>query len=65
MKALLAEMESENPQVRQSLLAALGNVVPSHLMDQKLLTKGNETAPSSPSSGLIDVDVLSLRAPVT
>ncbi len=31
MKALLAELERKNPTLRQTMLAALGNVVPSHL----------------------------------
>src|SRR5262249_9616555 len=31
MKALLAELERNNPTLRQTMLAALGNVVPSHL----------------------------------
>lgn len=37
MKALLAELERKHPTVRSSMLAALQNVVPSHLMDPGLL----------------------------
>jgi hypothetical protein len=29
-------MEAEHPYLRASMLAALGNVVPSHLLDRKL-----------------------------
>jgi tRNA 2-thiocytidine biosynthesis protein TtcA len=36
VKRLIAELEAENPDVRRSLLAALGNVRPTHLLDQRL-----------------------------
>lgn len=36
MKALLATLERTNPTLRASMLAALANVVPSHLMDGRL-----------------------------
>ena len=36
MKRLLAELEQEIPHIKNSLLAALGNVQPRHLLDQKL-----------------------------
>jgi tRNA 2-thiocytidine biosynthesis protein TtcA len=36
MKALLDRMEAEHPNLRQTMLAALGNVNPSHLLDRKL-----------------------------
>jgi hypothetical protein len=31
MKALLADLERKHPTLRQTMLAAMGNVVPSHL----------------------------------
>jgi tRNA 2-thiocytidine biosynthesis protein TtcA len=37
MKVLLADLERKHPTVRASMLAALQNVVPSHLMDAKLV----------------------------
>jgi tRNA 2-thiocytidine biosynthesis protein TtcA len=36
VKRLIAELERDNPQVRANLVAALGNVRPSHLFDRKL-----------------------------
>jgi tRNA 2-thiocytidine biosynthesis protein TtcA len=37
MKALLDRMESEHPHLRASMLAALGNVVATHLLDKDLV----------------------------
>src|SRR5215831_18042171 len=42
MKALLATLEAENPTLRQTMLAAMGNVNPSHLFDRRL--QGGEAA---------------------
>ena len=39
VKALLATLEAENPNVRRNLLAALGNVRPTHLLDHELRAK--------------------------
>lgn len=36
MKQLIADLEKEIPHVRSSMLTALGNAVPSHLLDHKL-----------------------------
>jgi tRNA 2-thiocytidine biosynthesis protein TtcA len=36
MKQLIADLEKEVPHVRSSMLTALGNSVPSHLLDRKL-----------------------------
>ena len=36
MKALLNDLERKHPTLRQTMLAALGNVNPSHLYDPKL-----------------------------
>jgi tRNA 2-thiocytidine biosynthesis protein TtcA len=36
MKALLTRLEAEHPNLRQTMLAALGNVNPSHLLDREL-----------------------------
>ncbi|HXT97331.1 MAG TPA: tRNA 2-thiocytidine(32) synthetase TtcA [Polyangia bacterium] len=45
MKALLASLERDNPTLRQSMVAALGNVVPSHLY-----TRSPGSAPTGPGS---------------
>jgi tRNA 2-thiocytidine biosynthesis protein TtcA len=49
MKGLLDRLEAEHPQLRQSMLAALGNVNPSHLLDRDLLA-GAPAAPPSPDA---------------
>jgi tRNA 2-thiocytidine biosynthesis protein TtcA len=36
MKTLIANLEATHPTIRASMLAALGNVVPSHLMDARI-----------------------------
>jgi tRNA 2-thiocytidine biosynthesis protein TtcA len=36
IKQLIADLEKDIPNIRSSMLTALGNVVPSHLMDDKL-----------------------------
>jgi tRNA 2-thiocytidine biosynthesis protein TtcA len=43
VKRLLSKLEQDNPQLRNSLLAALGNVRASHLLDPNLTTKIHET----------------------
>ena len=36
IKRLIAELEVEHPEIKNSMIKALGNVVPSHLLDQRL-----------------------------
>ena len=36
MKRLIAELELEHPEIKNSMITALGNVVPSHLIDRRL-----------------------------
>ena len=44
MKRLLKELEQEIPQIKNSLLAALGNVQPRHLLDRHLTKEGTQCA---------------------
>jgi tRNA 2-thiocytidine biosynthesis protein TtcA len=44
IKALLAELERDNPGLRKSMLAALGNAKPSHLHDRDLWERGADPA---------------------
>jgi len=48
MKALIGELERGNPTVRASMLAALGNVVPSHLLDRRWLDLEDESGGFAP-----------------
>jgi tRNA 2-thiocytidine biosynthesis protein TtcA len=56
MKALLAELERKHPTLRQTMLAALGNVNPSHLYDTKL-----QAAAAGAGDAPADDDVVPLR----
>jgi tRNA 2-thiocytidine biosynthesis protein TtcA len=44
MKELVAQLHAENPKVRGNLFAALGNVLPAHLLDRALLAAGEPLA---------------------
>jgi len=64
MKALLSNLEKTNPTLRASMLAALGNVVPSHLMDSRLARRADGPAAPEPNqAGLIAPSSL-LRPPL-
>jgi hypothetical protein len=43
MKALLTQLEAKHPNLRATMLAALGNVNPSHLYDRRLQGAAVET----------------------
>jgi tRNA 2-thiocytidine biosynthesis protein TtcA len=53
MKALLDDLESKHPTLRQTMLAAMGNVNPSHLFDKKLYAKHDAQDAREGSSELI------------
>jgi tRNA 2-thiocytidine biosynthesis protein TtcA len=67
MKELIAQLHGENPKVRGNLFAALGNVLPSHLLDKALLDESHPGAPATDATAdeaaapLIGLDSL-LRA---
>jgi tRNA 2-thiocytidine biosynthesis protein TtcA len=50
IKALLGRMEAEHPQIKQTMLAALGNVNPSHLLDRGLSQRLAEGAAAAPEA---------------
>jgi tRNA 2-thiocytidine biosynthesis protein TtcA len=67
MKELVTQLNAENPKVRGNLFAALGNVLPSHLLDKALLDGSYPSAPTTDAAAdeggasLIGLDSL-LRA---
>jgi tRNA 2-thiocytidine biosynthesis protein TtcA len=67
MKKLIATLEEKNPTIRASMLAALGNVVPTALMDKRLTTRAGAPsdgeAPAVAAAQLLAVETL-LRRPV-
>ena len=53
MKRLIAQLEVEHPDIRNSILRALGNVAPRHLLDRRLQVPALAApAPAAPGSGL-------------
>jgi tRNA 2-thiocytidine biosynthesis protein TtcA len=52
MKTLLAQMEAKHPNLRQTMLAAMGNVNPSHLFDRELYRDAAASA-AEPESSVI------------
>jgi tRNA 2-thiocytidine biosynthesis protein TtcA len=61
MKALLADLEAKHPTLRQTMLAAMGNVNPSHLFDKKLYPAHDVPREGDVESGVIAASAL-LRA---
>jgi tRNA 2-thiocytidine biosynthesis protein TtcA len=51
MKALIGRMEADHPHLRNTMLAAIGNVVPSHLLDRKLAGARVEGSDSAGQTG--------------
>jgi tRNA 2-thiocytidine biosynthesis protein TtcA len=62
MKALLADLEQKHPTLRQTMLAALGNVNPSHLYDRGLqVAAANGAAAAEASEGVVPLRRVSAR----
>lgn len=53
IKRLIADLETEIPHIRSSMLGALGNVIPSHLLDSRLFDFKN----LSPGTGDIEAEL--------
>jgi tRNA 2-thiocytidine biosynthesis protein TtcA len=49
MKALLNDLEAKHPTLRQTMLAAMGNVKPSHLFDKQLFPRHDAAQAVEPS----------------
>ncbi|PCC72738.1 tRNA s(2)C-32 sulfurtransferase [Nannocystis exedens] len=58
VRQLLTRLEADNPDVRRSLLAAAGNVKPSHLLDARLQGEGDD---DGEPAGASDVPLISPR----
>jgi tRNA 2-thiocytidine biosynthesis protein TtcA len=58
MKALLTEMEKKHPTLRQTMLAALGNVNPSHLYDRRLQPARDADAAETDATPLVALSSL-------
>jgi tRNA 2-thiocytidine biosynthesis protein TtcA len=61
MKTLLGRLEAGHPQLRQSMLAALGNVVATHLLDRDLLARAGAAPPASADHGLVPLGTRGAR----
>jgi len=61
MKALLTDLERKHPTLRQTMLAALGNVNPSHLYDRKLQAAVVDEGASQADSPVVPLRLVNAR----
>jgi tRNA 2-thiocytidine biosynthesis protein TtcA len=62
VKKLLSDLEGEHPGVRASLLAAMGNVMPEHLLDRRLSREERGPDPWIDGDGCGSHDPIGLRS---
>jgi tRNA 2-thiocytidine biosynthesis protein TtcA len=62
VKKLLSELEAEHPGVRASLLGAMGNVMPQHLLDRRLVREERGPDPWIDGDGCVPPDAVALRS---
>jgi tRNA 2-thiocytidine biosynthesis protein TtcA len=56
IKRLLMDLERDHPDIRASMLKALGNVMPRHLLDRRLQTAAAEQPAESAAQLALDED---------
>src|SRR5215218_9020282 len=61
MKRLLMQLEREHPGVKASLLKALGNVMPRHMLDRRLNPSGAQVAREEGTGAVIAHDTIGSR----
>ncbi|HET9751809.1 MAG TPA: ATP-binding protein, partial [Myxococcales bacterium] len=62
VKKLLSGLEAEHPGVRASLLGAMGNVMPEHLLDRRLSSEERGPDPWIDGDGCAPADAVPLRS---
>ncbi len=62
VKKLLAELEREHPAIRASILGAMSNVMPEHLLDRRLLRDERGPDPWIDGDGCHSTQPVALRS---
>ena len=62
VKKLLADLEREHPGVRASILGSMGNVMPEHLLDRRLLREERGPDPWIDGDGCDSPERIALRS---
>jgi tRNA 2-thiocytidine biosynthesis protein TtcA len=58
IKRMLVDLQREHPAIKQSMLKALANVVPGHLLDRRLTNAADRQADGAPDASLNGTDSL-------